>query len=138
MRRALIGSRRALRRILQRITTSSAKSGSGGTPSIGLKLGSGGVARSAKRPRFAITASTVFCTSSHCLSTSSHPGSLIVSSSGFVGSSHPIRRPGSNASFLDSHTWPAQQLDAKTTRSEEHTSELQSQSNLVCRLLLEK
>src|SRR2546430_12638260 len=29
--------------------------------------------------------------------------------------------------------------DAKTTvRSEEHTSELQSQSNLVCRLLLEK
>src|SRR2546427_9270149 len=29
--------------------------------------------------------------------------------------------------------------DARTTgRSEEHTSELQSQSNLVCRLLLEK
>src|SRR2546427_4651887 len=27
---------------------------------------------------------------------------------------------------------------AKFTRSEEHTSELQSQSNLVCRLLLEK
>src|SRR2546427_5809144 len=27
---------------------------------------------------------------------------------------------------------------AKVTRSEEHTSELQSQSNLVCRLLLEK
>src|SRR5688572_33487748 len=27
---------------------------------------------------------------------------------------------------------------ARTTRSEEHTSELQSQSNLVCRLLLEK
>src|SRR5688572_32554273 len=26
----------------------------------------------------------------------------------------------------------------KTNRSEEHTSELQSQSNLVCRLLLEK
>src|SRR2546430_11225590 len=28
--------------------------------------------------------------------------------------------------------------DAATHRSEEHTSELQSQSNLVCRLLLEK
>src|SRR2546427_8202751 len=28
--------------------------------------------------------------------------------------------------------------DASATRSEEHTSELQSQSNLVCRLLLEK
>src|SRR5688572_31036315 len=27
---------------------------------------------------------------------------------------------------------------ARTDRSEEHTSELQSQSNLVCRLLLEK
>src|SRR2546427_1830522 len=29
-------------------------------------------------------------------------------------------------------------LDRERTRSEEHTSELQSQSNLVCRLLLEK
>src|SRR3990167_3949783 len=29
-------------------------------------------------------------------------------------------------------------LQFATTRSEEHTSELQSQSNLVCRLLLEK
>src|SRR5688572_31631318 len=29
-------------------------------------------------------------------------------------------------------------LDAAAGRSEEHTSELQSQSNLVCRLLLEK
>src|SRR2546427_5570744 len=28
--------------------------------------------------------------------------------------------------------------DARAVRSEEHTSELQSQSNLVCRLLLEK
>src|SRR5256886_6783126 len=29
-------------------------------------------------------------------------------------------------------------LEERTTRSEEHTSELQSQSNLVCRLLLVK
>src|SRR2546427_979180 len=29
-------------------------------------------------------------------------------------------------------------LDGAESRSEEHTSELQSQSNLVCRLLLEK
>src|SRR2546430_6229923 len=29
-------------------------------------------------------------------------------------------------------------LDADLVRSEEHTSELQSQSNIVCRLLLEK
>src|SRR5437016_9248169 len=33
--------------------------------------------------------------------------------------------------------WPASTL-IRTTRSEEHTSELQSLTNLVCRLLLEK
>src|SRR5688572_32675273 len=33
--------------------------------------------------------------------------------------------------------WPADP-PRRTVRSEEHTSELQSQSNLVCRLLLEK
>src|SRR2546430_15012989 len=41
-------------------------------------------------------------------------------------------------------TWSITRISASTgcgamsTRSEEHTSELQSQSNLVCRLLLEK
>src|SRR5688572_32470266 len=35
-------------------------------------------------------------------------------------------------------TWAAQIATAVSERSEEHTSELQSQSNLVCRLLLEK
>src|SRR2546430_4668490 len=34
--------------------------------------------------------------------------------------------------------WTARVIDAPGKRSEEHTSELQSQSNLVCRLLLEK
>src|SRR2546427_7754086 len=33
---------------------------------------------------------------------------------------------------------PARPPDRLSCRSEEHTSELQSQSNLVCRLLLEK
>src|SRR5205085_9153023 len=33
---------------------------------------------------------------------------------------------------------PADRLGDEEDRSEEHTSELQSQSNLVCRLLLEK
>src|SRR2546427_1698780 len=33
---------------------------------------------------------------------------------------------------------PAEERGAHGARSEEHTSELQSQSNLVCRLLLEK
>src|SRR2546430_5022208 len=34
--------------------------------------------------------------------------------------------------------WEGPQIDRPNERSEEHTSELQSQSNLVCRLLLEK
>src|SRR2546430_7698662 len=38
---------------------------------------------------------------------------------------------GFQSSPHDTHDWDA-------VRSEEHTSELQSQSNLVCRLLLEK
>src|SRR2546430_5222476 len=33
---------------------------------------------------------------------------------------------------------PPESVPARSSRSEEHTSELQSQSNLVCRLLLEK
>src|SRR2546430_7312916 len=35
-------------------------------------------------------------------------------------------------------TWSGHRGSARVKRSEEHTSELQSQSNLVCRLLLEK
>src|SRR2546430_9885321 len=38
-----------------------------------------------------------------------------------------------SSSLVPSGIWPSQ-----PPRSEEHTSELQSQSNLVCRLLLEK
>src|SRR2546427_9132551 len=41
------------------------------------------------------------------------------------------------AQFADGQGWLAAQL-FEQLRSEEHTSELQSQSNLVCRLLLEK
>src|SRR5688572_31317914 len=43
----------------------------------------------------------------------------------------PALRP---AGVLGGRRWPA----GPHLRSEEHTSELQSQSNLVCRLLLEK
>src|SRR2546430_5386956 len=38
----------------------------------------------------------------------------------------------------NAETGPAAHHPSATDRSEEHTSELQSQSNLVCRLLLEK
>src|SRR5688572_31566652 len=41
-------------------------------------------------------------------------------------------------SSVDSVAATLHDVDADTRRSEEHTSELQSQSNLVCRLLLEK
>src|SRR2546430_8549546 len=39
------------------------------------------------------------------------------------------------AGMPGAYPWAQQRIDG---RSEEHTSELQSQSNLVCRLLLEK
>src|SRR5688572_32318719 len=42
-----------------------------------------------------------------------------------------------HAGAVERSVW-RQNLFAKALRSEEHTSELQSQSNLVCRLLLEK
>src|SRR2546430_10968792 len=40
--------------------------------------------------------------------------------------------------FLNARTAATEVAMAARERSEEHTSELQSQSNLVCRLLLEK
>src|SRR5256886_11256366 len=39
---------------------------------------------------------------------------------------------------LQNGRFPVERLWISNKRSEEHTSELQSQSNLVCRLLLEK
>src|SRR5688572_28943898 len=42
------------------------------------------------------------------------------------------------AHVISKHIVPASRSRHLTSRSEEHTSELQSQSNLVCRLLLEK
>src|SRR5438132_6636256 len=49
-------------------------------------------------------------------------------------------RPADGASSKSSHTHFIQQgrIVRKVMRSEEHTSELQSHSDLVCRLLLEK
>src|SRR2546427_1479814 len=40
--------------------------------------------------------------------------------------------------LVPGETRPVSEMDERRIRSEEHTSELQSQSNLVCRLLLEK
>src|SRR2546428_3388220 len=47
-------------------------------------------------------------------------------------------RRSSGAPILDEYSMRAVQIAAPFPRSEEHTSELQSRSDLVCRLLLEK
>src|SRR2546430_11178899 len=46
--------------------------------------------------------------------------------------------PGGYMRTSEALFWPPVRLPDSVCRSEEHTSELQSQSNLVCRLLLEK
>src|SRR5205085_11512259 len=51
-----------------------------------------------------------------------------------VGPRPRLCRPDASADFVDG----PDHRNPRTRRSEEHTSELQSQSNLVCRLLLEK
>src|SRR2546427_5508561 len=48
-----------------------------------------------------------------------------------------LKSPSAMATFYDTHAHLDDEQFA-AERSEEHTSELQSQSNLVCRLLLEK
>src|SRR2546430_10560930 len=50
----------------------------------------------------------------------------------------PITRPTNSTTDTVVNAAPASANRMMTPRSEEHTSELQSQSNLVCRLLLEK
>src|SRR2546430_4526092 len=56
----------------------------------------------------------------------------------------PLNRKDHPCASSCSDSWPFSASQARRpspprqTRSEEHTSELQSQSNLVCRLLLEK
>src|SRR5438270_1684058 len=57
----------------------------------------------------------------------------------FVQERHgePAERPAQGSAQAD-RRGSARRISARHSRSEEHTSELQSQSNLVCRLLLEK
>src|SRR2546430_5725221 len=53
----------------------------------------------------------------------------------FVGE---LFKPGLDEGFTRNTAHGVQHASITHPRSEEHTSELQSQSNLVCRLLLEK
>src|SRR2546427_10442687 len=67
---------------------------------------------------------------------------------GVAEAPRPKPRPGARYRFTRGQRLPAERTRLRTVpeirrlarekRSEEHTSELQSQSNLVCRLLLEK
>src|SRR5256886_17624199 len=62
---------------------------------------------------------------------------------GLISLARELRAQGLDARFAADTVRPGENLGehlahAGVPRSEEHTSELQSQSNLVCRLLLEK
>src|SRR2546426_7808112 len=68
---------------------------------------------------------------------------LPISSICSTGTPSPV--PASGEDWPSTTTWPAQRATINSgcgtgasARSEEHTSELQSPCNLVCRLLLEK
>src|SRR5438874_10322050 len=53
--------------------------------------------------------------------------------------SSPVRGVSSNSGGMKRATdWPIASAAGQRNRSEEHTSELQSRRDLVCRLLLEK
>src|SRR2546426_8268139 len=60
---------------------------------------------------------------------------LVVDLAGAIARRHPVR--GAHLS-IDQHRPRAGEPVERVPRSEEHTSELQSPCNLVCRLLLEK
>src|SRR5688572_31107501 len=61
-----------------------------------------------------------------------------VSGLGQLGDDVPKHSRGARRSVQEQHGGPGRLACRDEGRSEEHTSELQSQSNLVCRLLLEK
>src|SRR3989475_10156191 len=65
--------------------------------------------------------------------------SLRLSAEGMAGPPHPGKKGGAIGWHgREQGTVCLKERKLRVKRSEEHTSELQSQSNLVCRLLLEK
>src|SRR2546427_1902899 len=85
------------------------------------------------------TMNAVICRFSFPFTTLDGVRAITTSSSALVPLVHHSFSP------LSTHAWPSavgtavvsMAAGSEPTRSEEHTSELQSQSNLVCRLLLE-
>src|SRR2546430_7586601 len=82
--------------------------------------------RSARRNEISRAAQDEFAVRSH------QRAAAAIAAGRFAHEVVPVSVPGGNGPS------GAQTVHADTLRSEEHTSELQSQSNLVCRLLLEK
>src|SRR5438093_2511009 len=73
------------------------------------------------------------------ISTLSLHDALPISDARMIGIAHrPIARVDERHDFVNEKIWIAFSLRVRVVRSEEHTSELQSLTNLVCRLLLEK
>src|SRR5699024_11314499 len=64
-----------------------------------------------------------------------HKGRNVVRINGQLTTINVLREIGRN--LVDIHGQNDQQISSNFTRSEEHTSELQSRFDLVCRLLLE-
>src|SRR2546427_6982544 len=71
------------------------------------------------------------CAASHCLSARIASAATRLTSGSWLGSAVAMPPTGTAPRLRQTAT-------SRRKRSEEHTSELQSQSNLVCRLLLEK
>src|SRR5260370_26757235 len=69
---------------------------------------------------------------------SSYRSAVSSTRSGVCSRSKRHVRTGCTHGVAHSPSWPDVDCDGRFGRSEEHTSELQSHLNLVCRLLLEK
>src|SRR2546430_3267469 len=88
-------------------------------------------------PRSTLFPYTTLFRSEGCQRTSGDPRDPL----DLVGEAHGLaleHGEREHAEHHDDHADDAERDPQPSTRSEEHTSELQSQSNLVCRLLLEK
>src|SRR2546427_3910967 len=66
------------------------------------------------------------------------PSPSMLPHAGVGGCTPSPRKDRNDSRTITWATWRVAMTTMGDTRSEEHTSELQSQSNLVCRLLLEK
>src|SRR2546430_8587586 len=82
--------------------------------------------------------STLFPYTTLFRSTELHPSGFSASYGEGISGSQQIGACSTFGNRLHAFIWSGAASNAVDLRSEEHTSELQSQSNLVCRLLLEK